>query len=410
MITDLPPELIAAIGEHVTDPADVKACFLAHRCFAPLLHNKTTLTSRIARDNMVTVEGVDALVRRQPGLETVKLQLHTLDMTEEEVGYVADIVECLCFVHTVRTVSLLFPGPVDFTKFFANNSFAHKCNLLIYLVQQPAQSAVPCLSFPVATKFKKVSLHFTDAWHAHCAFMFPTCDKLVLFKDRTSMGAVFEISFEAVDPDKTSVFVLTGDMHLCIKGSRAVRYLVCDNMFVAPGPVYDLVTAFYREHPMEHLEEMVVTHMDMGQTHRFHTFGFYGLVPYMKAKKYIVKGSCPPMVIPFLRHIHAALDVPYERVSFLCTNADECAISRICQIMVDPSLGVVTRQADCAALNNGFINSTLAFALDDEVKKELAALDDVRELLGRMRDEAHVFAWSPVTSAIDQCVVARSSL
>lgn len=399
MLHSLPPELISSIGEYIDSDEDFKSCLMTCKAFTPIMYNRVkSRTLSCSHQSILTHDKVRSIQKLQPNIQKYVFNIDVKDMTNDEIEHLSSIVNQVCAAETVKNVNIYFTSTIDFTKFFLDNQYTEKCNIMFYCLGNHDGT----ISFPCDKQFCSIYMCMCMSWYATCKHIMPLC-KLIVFTKQSRTYTTNVVSFEHIDPKKTKVYVDTADMNLLIRGTECVRYFMCHDMIMY-GAVGCEIIEHYAHNPLQNLEDCVLGSRDVNMSSKLDTFYLYKIMPYIKSNRYVFLCTIDPFMIPFIRYIATHFGIRYDQIGLVCSSVLNCIVGRCVQLLVSNDVQLITcQEAFISGMSTpvslNFVNWLEMHLFDDE-RKVIEKMTNIRELLEKSNNDNFKFLWSVVLDAL----------
>ena len=408
-LQQLPSEIVSLIGEHIDTNTDIRSCMLSSKMFSSIMFNRRksrTIVCSHARP--LKAERIASVQKLQPNIDTYVFNIQATDMTTDEIQTMSTIIDTVCALDNVKTVQLFFSQCIHFLEFFENNLHTDKCIVTLYcLPDNRTASPIPFPSHDIK-KFAGIYMCTDFKCYDACKHIMPYCNEVLVSRMISSNDHILRqsdsISFEHVDAKKTKVYIYTSNMNLRIYGGDCVRYFMCYDMIVY-GAAETTIIEHYKQHPLCNLDECVLGSNDVFMSSRLDSYYFYKLLPSIKSKRYILPCVNHPFMLPYIRHLHTALDISYDNISVICTSLRHHVIGRLLQLLVHQGIKLVTSEKQMQPPWESFV--TLKFEtwenhqVPESEKNDILTTTDILHLMNKVDDEYFQFAWFPVMSTCE---------
>lgn len=323
-------EIISIIGSHLQSDNDFKSCLLSCKLFSSIMYNHKYKYIICKKDSFITFDKLKTILKQQPFLHNITISIYA-DLTDDNINQISLVINYICSLEQIKKISILFFSNINFCTFFENNNHCDKCSIFLIFHQN---YKIENVNFPIK-QFDNLILHINNYWYNACKHIFPLCNVITFTKYKTDN--IITISFENVNPNKTTILIYSFDMLLLIKGSKAVKFFVCADTYMYGN---DLITIenFYINNPLDQLEEFVMQNIDINLSSNFNNYYLYKLFPIIKAKKYVIASLYHIYILPFLNRLNKHFNIDFNNIYLLCRSIDSCIVSRLCQLLLNQNI------------------------------------------------------------------------
>ena len=400
MIDLLPAELVSLIGNNIKDVQDLSSCRLAVKAMKATTHSKNiSHVINVSKHNPLTLERFKHIQRVYHDTKLYYIAFETSDWNDQDVKEQGAVVASIAALESVEQLRMEFRHPIDFVTFFMDNLHTTKCMLIMYFLATCVGG--PEIRFPMNSPFHEVHLAISDEWYHHIAHVFPACTSVILQKNTTVN--TFTCCFDNVDPSKTSVYIYTLDMNICIYGGACVKYFLCHDMFMY-GDQQDELIKHYQQHPLRNLDNLVIGDLDICRAHRQDRFYLYQLLQHMTTKRLVLVPYNEPYLMPMLNHLLQNHRSCFHTLALFCNTVQKCALGRLCQLLVHEDISLITSEPEfyqnAKAVTLKFASWDALEGLQERVHT-IKKNKDIKELLGDICvSPEHSFVWYSMTRCV----------